>query len=82
MSGEVNVVVEVGGELGGGVDNIEGHCVVHDSRPGSGAGQLNDRFASGGLMACNVVSYSRKVGELSGILGLRDWHPDFLVNEP
>lgn len=78
MIDEVNVVVEVGRELGGGVDDIEVHCVVQDSRPGSGAGQLNDRFASGRLMASNVVSYSRKVRELSGVLGTgRDWHPDF-----
>lgn len=81
MISEVNVVVEVGRELGGGVDDIEGHCVVLESRPGSGAGQLNDRFASGGLMACNMVSYSRKVRELSGVLGMRDRHPDYFVNE-
>lgn len=77
MIDEVNVVVEVGRVLGGGVDDIEVHCVVHDSRPGSGAGQLNDGFASGRLMASNVVSYSRKVRELSGVLGTRDRHPDF-----
>lgn len=77
MIDKVNVVVEVGRELGGGVDDIEVHCVVHDSRPGSGAGQLNDGFASGRLMASNVVSYSRKVRELSGVLGTRGRHPDF-----
>lgn len=77
MIDEVNVVVEVGRELGGGVDDIEVHRVVHDSGPGSGAGQLNDGFASGRLMASNVVSYSRKVRELSGVLGTRDRHHDF-----
>lgn len=32
-------------------------------------------------MACDMVSYSRKVGELSGVLGMRDWHPDDCVNQ-
>lgn len=81
MISEVNIVVKVGRELGSGVDDIEGHCVILESRPGSGAGQLNDRFASGGLMACNMVSYCRKVGELSGVLGMRDRHPDYFVND-
>lgn len=81
MIDEVKVVVEVGRELGGGVDDIEVHCVVHDSRPGSGAGQLNNGFACGRLMASDMVRYSRKVRELSGVLGARDRHPDFFVNE-
>lgn len=78
MIDEVNVVVEVRRALGGGVDDIEVHCVVHDSRPRSWAGQLNDGFARGRLMASNVVSYSRKVRELSRVLGRRDRHLDFL----
>lgn len=81
MIDEVNIVVEIGRKLGGGVDDIEGHCVVHQSRPRSGSGQLNDGFASRGLMACNMLSYSRKVGELSRVLGTRDRHPAFFANE-
>lgn len=32
-------------------------------------------------MTSYMVSYSRKVGELSGVLGTRDRHLDFFVNE-
>lgn len=81
MIDEVSVFVEVGRKLGSGVDDIEGHCIVHHSSPRSGLGQLNDRFASRGLMACNILSYSRKVRELSGVLGMRGRHPDFFANE-
>lgn len=81
MVDEVDVVVEVGRGLGGGIDDIEEVCVVQEPRPGSGAGQLNYRFASGGLMACNMLNYSRKVGDLSGVMGMTDRHPDYFVNE-
>lgn len=46
MGGDVGVGVEVAGELGGGVGDVEGHFFVVVDGPVCRAGFFNNRFAS------------------------------------
>lgn len=69
VSRDVGVAVHVGGESGGGVDGVEGHCVVEVGGPGAGAVGFDDRVA-GGIVACYVVRESwEAVGDLGLVVG-------------
>ena len=66
---EVGVGVEGDGELGGGVDDVDGHGVVEEGSPGCGAGRC-DFCGAVGVVAGYVVSKAREVGgELGGVWG-------------
>lgn len=87
MGVEVGVGVEGDGELGGGVDDVEGHGVVEEGSPGCGAGRC-DFGGAVGVVAGYVVSKARKAsGELGGVggswvrhcCGCGDWGPWMMV---
>ena len=74
MGRDVGVSVHVGGEGGGGVDGVEGHCVVEVGGPGAGTVGFDDRVA-GGVVACYVVRESwEAVGDLGLVVGSRVGH--------
>lgn len=60
---EVGIGCEVGGELGGGVDDVEGHSVVEEGGPLGGAVGLDGGVAGGGVPG-DVVGERGEVGEL------------------
>ena len=75
MGVEVGVGVEGDGELGGGVDDVEGHGVVEEGSPCCGAGRC-DFCGAVGVVAGYVVSKAREVGgELGGVGGSWVRHP-------
>ena len=74
MGVEVGVGGEGDGELGGGVDDVEGESVVEEGGPGCGAGGENFGCAVG-VVAGYVVGEAGEVGgELSRIWGTRVGH--------
>ena len=69
VGGDVGVVVHVGREGGGGVDDVEGHCVVDPGGPGAGPVGFDDGGARG-VVAGDVVREAREaVGELGVVAG-------------
>ena len=76
MGRDVGVAIHVGGEGGGGVDGIEGHCVVEVGGPGAGTVGFDDRVA-GGVVAGYVVREAwEAVGELGFVAGSGVRHGD------
>ena len=69
MGVDVRVGVEGDGELGGGVDDVEGEGVVEEGSPGCGAGGC-DFCGAVIVVACDVVGEAGEVGgELGGVWG-------------
>ncbi len=74
MGVEVGVGVERDGELGGGVDDVEGERVVEEGSPGCRAGGC-DCCGAVVVVACYVVGEAREVGgELGGVWGTGRGH--------
>jgi hypothetical protein len=61
MRFDVGVIVEVGRELGGSVDDVEGHQFVVVDGPIARAAFLNDGFSGGGIVACEVSGQTGKI---------------------
>lgn len=56
------VVGERGGELGGGVDDVEGEGLVVVGAPGAGPGGVDDCLAGGGVVPSEMVGHAGEGG--------------------
>lgn len=65
VGAEIGVPVHVGREGRGRVDDVKGHCVPYEGRPGRGPVRFDDGLARG-VVSGDVV---REAGEAGGELG-------------
>lgn len=80
VGGEVGVVVHVGREAGGGVDDVEGHGVVDERGPGGGLVGRDDGAPGSGVPGYVVRESREAMGELGVVAGSGVGHCGGLAN--